>query len=482
MSNFSIEALLKLNDQFSKQVNDALVKTQGKMAQFANKTTALGKSLSLKVSLPMTALAGVSIKVFDTQIKAETRVAKARENAGARMLLTQEQILQMASKLQDKSLYGDEEVLDKVSARLLTFKNINADVFEKTQVLIADYAAQTGSDLSSATEMIGKSINNPIRGLALLQRQGIVFTDKQKAMVEGFMAVGKTAEAQEIIFQQLNNTYKGTAEAMRKVGLGPFNALMAKLKGDLLEPIGALLLEVLNPAFGKLEKVVDKAMKVTSELSPTAKKAIATIIFIGIAIGPVLITIGLLTKAFLIMRTGFLAFTVIGKVFSATMALMRGAMLAFNLIASTNPLVLAFTAALGIILAVKNNLFGIRDMLESIASKAIAMFKKIPFLGDKLKINSTGENINSIGEKMENSKQMNIPSKINNTVLGSTVSVNNNNDNTNLENLFKQMIPFMKGMYEETKKGLTVSVDTGKQTMQPMLNTGINPIFKQQGI
>ena len=103
------------------------------LGQLEKRLSSIGKSLSLKVTAPLTALGVVALQNADTQAKAETKVATALKSTGNQVGYNLDQLKAYASELQSKTIFGDETILNDVTTRLLAFTNITGDNFKRTQ-------------------------------------------------------------------------------------------------------------------------------------------------------------------------------------------------------------------------------------------------------------------------------------------------------------------------------------------------------------
>ena len=124
--------------------------------------------------------------------------------------LTANDIAAMASKFQQSTTFSDDAVLE-MSSVLLTFRNVNKDVFERAAMDILDYATIMGVEPSKAAVQFGKALNEPISGIAALQRAGVTFSESQKEMIKSFMDVNDLAGAQNIILTELEHEFGGAA-------------------------------------------------------------------------------------------------------------------------------------------------------------------------------------------------------------------------------------------------------------------------------
>jgi hypothetical protein len=123
-----------------------------------------------------------------------------------------DQLREQARSIAWSTLESTEGIM-KAQQTLLTFRNVQGDVFDRTIKAAADMSAALGGDLNSATMQLAKALENPTEGLSALSRSGTVFTAAQKEMVKGMVEAGKMAEAQAFILSELEAQYGGTAEA-----------------------------------------------------------------------------------------------------------------------------------------------------------------------------------------------------------------------------------------------------------------------------
>lgn len=96
---------------------------------------------------------------------------------------------------------------------LLTFRNVQGDVFSRGIKLANDMAVTIGGDLNGAITQLGKALNDPLQGMNALSRVGVAFSASQEKLIKGFMKTGEIAKAQEVILQELAIEYKDTASA-----------------------------------------------------------------------------------------------------------------------------------------------------------------------------------------------------------------------------------------------------------------------------
>ncbi len=131
----------------------------------------------------------------------------------------------------------DDDNLREMSNTLLTFGNVSGDTFTTANKLALDLSVAFGKDLQSSAIMVGKALNDPLKGLTALSRIGVQFTSKQQDQIKAMMAVNDVAGAQKIIMGELKRQVGGSAaaqaDAIDKAGVAWKN---------LKEAIGEVLL------------------------------------------------------------------------------------------------------------------------------------------------------------------------------------------------------------------------------------------------
>lgn len=294
MAEKTLSVKLSLND---KQFQSALRKSTNRMKKFGKSMQRTGQTLTRSLTLPIIALGAVSVKAFDEQAQAIAQVEAGLESTGEAAGFTSEQLQKMASDLQTKTLFGDEEILKNATAQLLTFTNIAGEQFARTQIAALNLATRLDGDLKSASIQLGKALNDPIANLSALSRSGIQFSEEQKKVIKELAETNRLAEAQTIILNELETQYGGAAEAAAEAGAGGFKQLQNALM-DVSEEFGAIIIEGIDPLKDSLEAFT----KLLSNTSKETKESI--VLFGGIVsiVGPIIIIFGILIESFAKLR------------------------------------------------------------------------------------------------------------------------------------------------------------------------------------
>ena len=269
------------------EVSGMLTKVQRQVSTIGKSFQRLGQDLTLQVSAPIAALGAFAVKNYLAQEDAITQVRTRLKEVGEQVGITEKQFSDVATNLQFKTLFGDEEVLRDVTTQLLTFTNITGKNLLDTQQAVLDVATVTKKALIPTSIQLGKALNDPVKNLKALSKAGIQFSDEQTSVIKSLATTGRLAEAQAMILAELKRQYGGAAEAAAEVN--PYKKLQNAF-GDLLEPFGKIINEMLKPFVGLLQE----AIGFVEGLSDSVKTKI--VVFAGLIaiIGPLLLILGTL--------------------------------------------------------------------------------------------------------------------------------------------------------------------------------------------
>jgi hypothetical protein len=188
-------------------------------------------------------IATASIREFEqyNQAVAQTNtVLTSTQHAAG---LTANEVIKLSKSISENTLYQDDAVLAAENL-LLTFTNISKDTFPRATQAVLDVSTALGQDLSSSAIQVGKALNSPIDGLAMLSRVGIQFTNSQTEMITTLVKSGRTLEAQNLILDELNKKFAGSAKSAYEA-----SSSLTKLQKNVVEleqDIGAGLVPAMN--------------------------------------------------------------------------------------------------------------------------------------------------------------------------------------------------------------------------------------------
>ena len=273
----------------SRRIADLLIKIGADSYEFQQKAksvekslgsmekrlSSLGKSLSLKLTAPLTALDG----------RAEV----------------QERLLRQASEIQSRTVIGDETIIQQ-QAYLASLGLTEQQIRDTTEASV-QLAAATGMSLDTAVKNLAKTFGGMTGRLGESIPQLKELTKEQL----------QNGEAVKYVL----DNYKGYAETAAKKGLGSMKQLQ-NAWGDFLEQVGAAMMPVVQKIAGMLQVVVQAMQRI----SPEAMKIIVVIGGIAAAIGPLSLAISGIIRMLPMLASGFAALlSPVGLAVSAILAL-----------------------------------------------------------------------------------------------------------------------------------------------------------------
>jgi hypothetical protein len=220
------EALRKELGEVKGKLSDTekQIETSGnKMSNvFKNVGKAIGAAFSVQMLIQF---AKKSLEVYDIQAKAEAsllQALKGREDVQKRLML-------QASELQKVTLFGDEATI-QAQAMLAKFGMTETQI-KRLIPLIQDYATISGQDLTSAADMVARSVATSTNALV---RYGVE--------IEG--AAG-SSERMESAVDALSEMVGGQAVAAAQAGTGAVTQFN-NAWGDFAESVGEDILPALT--------------------------------------------------------------------------------------------------------------------------------------------------------------------------------------------------------------------------------------------
>jgi hypothetical protein len=192
----------------SAEFEEGMKKVSGSLAGVGKAFAALGgMALFAGFNMQIGAAAG---RIEETR-KLTAQLDKAIANTGNTARTSGKEIADYADKLERSTGRAAEEVL-AVGTNLATF-GFSRKVFFDAIDLANDMSAAWGGDLKQNVEGLARALADPEKGLAMLTKRGITFTDEQKKMIAGFMKSNDLIGAQGVVMSALNEQVKGVAEA-----------------------------------------------------------------------------------------------------------------------------------------------------------------------------------------------------------------------------------------------------------------------------
>lgn len=295
----------------SRRIADLLIKIGADSYEFQQKTrqversmeslqkklSSVGKTLSVALTAPLTALGVVALKNADTQQQAEKRLLTALRGRSD----VQQRLIAQAGELQSRSVLGDEVIIGQQA--YLASLGMTEEQIGRVIEASAQLSAATGMTLDSAVKNLAKTYGG------LTGELGESIPKLKELTTEQL----KNGEAVDFILKN----YKGFAEGAASVGLGVMRQLQ-NAWGDFLEQIGFAMM----PLATKVTEALSGIVSWLQTLSPEIKRVVVAIAGVVAAIGPLTLGIGGVIKIIPMLATGFTALlSPVGLIVSALLAL-----------------------------------------------------------------------------------------------------------------------------------------------------------------
>jgi len=249
-----------------------------------------GRQMSIGVTAPLTALAVASVQGAKEQRQAMAQVEAAITSMGNAAGRTSGQLAKMADRQEMNSLFNADVILTQVTANLLTFGRVAESEFDRAQQAALDMATRLGGEPQAAAIMLGKALNDPVKGITALTRVGVQFTDAQKEQIRTMTEAGNVAGAQGVILAEVERQFRGAAKAAADTD--PWRKSQVAMD-QAMDVIG----EKLIPLLPKLTDAIVQVLSAFTALPDGMQQTIIVAAGLGMAFGPLLMGLGAIITA-----------------------------------------------------------------------------------------------------------------------------------------------------------------------------------------
>lgn len=184
---------------------------------------------------------------FSGALDAEQTMARLTaqiEAQGPAAAVTAEQAEALADEYKHLAGGSDDAVI-AAEAVLLKFNEIGSEAFPQAIEQSANLAALMGTDLASASQLLGLALDDPTSSLTRLDKATGAFTEEEKLQIAAMAEAGDVAGAQALILANLEEAIGGTAETLAMTTAGQW-AIFQETLADTGETIASAFLPVLN--------------------------------------------------------------------------------------------------------------------------------------------------------------------------------------------------------------------------------------------
>lgn len=202
------------------------------------KTAALNRVrlAAVAVGVAMIAMARSTISAAVEAERSQNRLAAVIRATGGAAGLAGADYKRMADSLAEATQFEGDSLL-AAQATLLKFGNIHGEVFTNALRLSADLAAFLGTDVPSAAQMLGRTLQSPTEGLQAMEMQFGKLNEAQEENINNLVKQGRAWEAQRAVLDLWQQKIGGAAQTMN-TGLGQATNDVRKEWNELLETMG----------------------------------------------------------------------------------------------------------------------------------------------------------------------------------------------------------------------------------------------------
>jgi len=317
---------------------------------FGNGMKNVGRALTMGLTLPLVGFGVLGVKGLADAERAAAQTAAALKSTGNTAKTSVAGIQAMSMSLRRMSGV-DDEIIQKGANVLLTFTKISnaggkaGGNFDKATLAALNMSVALGVDMKNASLLVGKALNDPVKGVTALRRSGVQLTKQQEKQVKAMVEAGDVAGAQRIILKELETQFGGSAKAAG----GTFAGQLSRAKLAVEEMAEAVMQHAL-PAITSAAEWVTRMAEQFGELSPRMQKVALVTALVTASLGPLLMVGGSLVTTYSAL-VPVIALT--GKAVTS-LALAIGtavpALASLSLVIAANPL-LTGAVAVGVIVA-----------------------------------------------------------------------------------------------------------------------------------
>lgn len=223
---------------------NVLIKVGTNVADVTADFNKMARSFETAANTIKGAMLGIgSIAVFDKWLEATKEAEQASKQVEAVLRSTHQAAGVTKKQVDDLSdslsrLTGvDDDVIEGAQALMLTFTRVSKETFPDAMKAALDMSVALKTDLNSATMLVGKALNDPVKGMTALTKAGVSLSAGQKEVIKSLEETGHHSEAMAMILKELQTEFGGSAAAARDTLGGALTALGTNVE-NLTEMLG----------------------------------------------------------------------------------------------------------------------------------------------------------------------------------------------------------------------------------------------------
>jgi phage-related minor tail protein len=187
-----LEAVLSAD---TRQFDQSMDRSHGTLGKFGKAALVAGGVLGGALAIGLKR--GADEMMESQRVTAQTNAVL--KSTGGIANVTAKEVEKLAGSLSKKTGV-DDEVIQSGENILLTFTRIRNetgkgnDIFNQATKATLDLSVAMHKDLNSAAVLVGKALNDPLKGLTALQRVGVTFSAQQKEQIKHLVDTGTAAK------------------------------------------------------------------------------------------------------------------------------------------------------------------------------------------------------------------------------------------------------------------------------------------------
>ncbi len=221
----SVDIVFNGRDNVSKaatQVSQSLGRVQRSMSSLAKSAIgfaagflAVGKSISF-ISDGFTE--------FSEKEDISRKLGITLTNLGTRTEVTRNKVEALAASIHRTTVFEDDAAI-AASNLLLGVRGLSEQGFARALKISTDLAAQMGSELPEAADLLARAMSKPETAARLLRSAGVLLTTAEQEQIKAFVAAGDAAGAYAKIMESVADRVKGSAAKMADTTSGQIKRL-----------------------------------------------------------------------------------------------------------------------------------------------------------------------------------------------------------------------------------------------------------------
>lgn len=253
-----------------KDLKKATDDADGMMGKVGSSIGGMAKTAAMVGGPALLAFGAAAVKAFSESEQVAAQTEAVLKSTGGVAHVTAKSVDALSGSL-SKMSGVDDEVIAGGQNVLLTFTKVRNevgkgnDVFDQATKAALDMSVALGTDMKSASMLMGKALNDPIKGMTALTRSGVSFTQAQKDQVKAMVESGNVLGAQKLILKEMEVQFGGSAKAAGETFAGQLNKLKV-VAGNFMEDVGSKLVPILLQVGKILGDVIPAAINYVAPL------------------------------------------------------------------------------------------------------------------------------------------------------------------------------------------------------------------------